>query len=53
MKKTATIAIDDIAEIGEELREQELAEVAGGKRIIIIVVVGASTCALGGGYDAD
>jgi hypothetical protein len=52
MKRTATIAIDDIQDIGEELREQELAEVAGGQRIIIIIV-GASTCALGGGYDCD
>lgn len=53
MRKTATIAIDDIAAVGEELHEHELAEVAGGERIIIIIIKQASTCALNGGYDYD
>lgn len=53
MRTTARIAIDDIAEIGEELHEQELADVAGGARVIVIIIRQASTCAMGGGYDYD
>jgi len=45
----ASITIDDISEIGTELTEDELANVAGGRWCIYV----ACSCAAGGGYDYD
>lgn len=49
--KTASIEIEDISQVGHELSEDELANVAGGLRIIFVYE--ACSCAVGGGYDYD
>lgn len=51
--KSAQISIDDLPEVGVELADDELADVAGGRRVIIIIVREACSCAVGGGYDYD
>lgn len=51
--KSAPVSIDDIPVVGTELAEDELATVAGGRKIIVIVIREACTCAVGGGYDYD
>ncbi len=48
-KNSSTISIDDIAEVGVELHEDELANITGGYWIILIACSSAS----GGGYDYD
>ncbi len=50
---SSPVSLDDIPEVGSELADDELANVAGGRRIIIIVIREACSCAVGGGYDYD
>ena len=51
--KSSAVSIDDISSVGTELHEDELAAVSGGARVIVIVILEACSCAVGGGYDYD
>ena len=51
--KNTSVMIDDLPTGAVELSDDELSDVAGGLRIIIIVVRHACSSAVGGGYDYD